>query len=427
MNKKLFQKIVLIVLAILVLFALIAPAIFGQTGQPRQEKLLNGLKVLMWPDTTSDKVSVRLRIHSGSAFDPQGKEGLMQMLADSFFPSEAAREYFTDDLGGSLDITSGYDYIEISASSKPSEYLSMLETIASVVANPPVDKETTTKLKAVQLQSIAKSEADPAYVADHAVIKRMFGTFPYGRSRLGTTESISKIEYADLVDAKSRFLTADNATLAISGNFPRAQARTAVSRYFGAWLKSDKKVPSTFRQPDEPPTDTLILKWPKPDVEIARVAYRGFARGDKELPAALVFFSIVSDRLEAHLREQNTPEAFAQLRYNVLPGIVIIGFSVEGTDYGIGKGKKPATDLVVKAISGPVTEKEFQYVRTKYVEFVAKMDPVLWWLDADTYKIADPQTDARTFANPTITEVRAFGDKVSKLRPVSVFVTSSSN
>src|SRR5688572_21494697 len=222
MNKKLFQKIVLIVLALVILIALVAPAIFGQTGQPRQEKLLNGLKVLMWQDPASDKVSVRLRIHSGSAFDPQGKEGTMQMLADNLFPNEAAREFFTDDLGGSLEITSNYDYIEINASSTSSQYLSMLETIASVIANPPIDKETTAKLKTAMLSRIATSEADPAYVADHAVAKRLFGTFPYGRPRLGTAESVQKIEFADLIDAKQRFLTADNATLAMSGNFPRA-------------------------------------------------------------------------------------------------------------------------------------------------------------------------------------------------------------
>src|SRR4051794_6990253 len=38
---------------------------------PKQEKLLNGLKVLMWSDPSADKVAVKIRVHSGSAFDPQ--------------------------------------------------------------------------------------------------------------------------------------------------------------------------------------------------------------------------------------------------------------------------------------------------------------------------------------------------------------------
>ena len=54
---------------------------------PKQEKLLNGLKVLMWNDPAADKVSVKIRIHSGSAFDPQGKEGVMSCLAENIFPT----------------------------------------------------------------------------------------------------------------------------------------------------------------------------------------------------------------------------------------------------------------------------------------------------------------------------------------------------
>lgn len=60
---------------------------------PRQEKLLNGMNLLVWNDPNAAKVSVKLRIHSGSAFDPQNKEGTMAMLGDILFPSEAAKNF----------------------------------------------------------------------------------------------------------------------------------------------------------------------------------------------------------------------------------------------------------------------------------------------------------------------------------------------
>ena len=87
-NRNLFRK---------VLILLLATAAFWTAGtaqklpEPRQEKLLNGLKLLMWPDAKADKVWVKIRIHSGSAFDPQGKEGVMKLLSDSFFPSETVK------------------------------------------------------------------------------------------------------------------------------------------------------------------------------------------------------------------------------------------------------------------------------------------------------------------------------------------------
>src|SRR5258708_18771519 len=176
---------------------------------PRREKLLNGMKMLMWSDVKADQVSVKMRIHSGSAFDPQGREGVMQMRADNIFPTETTRDFFKEDLGGGLEIVTTYDYIQINASSKPESFLTMLETLSTAVSNPMIDKETTAKLRTALLAKVATMEADPAYVADQAVAKRLFGTFPYGRPVLGTRESLNKIIFPDLVDAKSRFLTTD--------------------------------------------------------------------------------------------------------------------------------------------------------------------------------------------------------------------------
>jgi predicted Zn-dependent peptidase len=77
---------------LLAAFAIFAGVSAGQKP-PRQEKLLNGLKILMWPDPTAKNVSVKIRVHSGSAFDPQGKEGVMYLLARNFFPNKAARDF----------------------------------------------------------------------------------------------------------------------------------------------------------------------------------------------------------------------------------------------------------------------------------------------------------------------------------------------
>ncbi len=105
---------------VLVLFAAtMSLGAFAQrpgSSTPRQERLLNGLKLLMWSDPAATDVKVSIRIHSGSAFDPQGKEGVMQLLADNIFPTAESRTFFVDDLGGGVEVISNYDYIQINAS-----------------------------------------------------------------------------------------------------------------------------------------------------------------------------------------------------------------------------------------------------------------------------------------------------------------------
>ena len=83
-------------ISVLVLFqfALICSAQTPKIAEPRQEKLLNGLKLLIWNAPDAEKVTIKLRIHSGSAFDPQGNEGVMALLGDALFPNEAQREFF---------------------------------------------------------------------------------------------------------------------------------------------------------------------------------------------------------------------------------------------------------------------------------------------------------------------------------------------
>jgi len=222
---------------------------------PRESKLLNGMRLLVWNDKNTDKVTVKIRVHSGSAFDPLGKEGVMQMLSDILFPADSTREFFTDDLNGSFEIVTNYDYIQITTSGDADKFLTILETLAPGVTNPQINKETTENVRAALAARVRELEKNPTYIADRAVAKRLLGNFPYGRPQLGSSESLAKIDFADLLTAKDRFFTADNATVTVSGNVNPDLALRAAKRLFGGWLKSDRKVPSTFAQPEAPPNN----------------------------------------------------------------------------------------------------------------------------------------------------------------------------
>ncbi len=402
----------------MLLAALAVPA-FAQ--QPRKESLLNGLKVLMFPDPSSDKVWVRIRINSGSAFDPQGKEGLMQLMAANFFPTDAAKEYFRDELGGSLAITANYDYIEVDASAKPDSLIPMLETLSTDVANTVIDKDTTAALKSQMKARIKALDADTNYVADQAAAKRLFGTFPYGRPVFGTEESINKIDFGDLIGAKDRFLTADNATMAISGNFQASRALQAVRRYFGGWEKSDKRVPATFRQPEDPPAGLRTVASPVDGQFAIRYALRGTARSAADLPAADIYARILEARLKARVPSNYAAKVFVRGDAYVLPGWMMIGFS--GTKSDLSTAKIEANDLVPKALADPLTEAEFTTARLAAAAEWARRTPEQFWLDVDTYNLT-PQAGDRIFDAVTLAKVRDFAAWVSHQPVATVLVTT---
>jgi predicted Zn-dependent peptidase len=406
------------------LVLLFAAAVFAQpsASQPRRDTLLNGLRVVMWPDSSSQTVEVRIRIHSGAAFDPQGREGVMKLLADNIFPTETAREYFKEDLGGSLEIQTTYDYIEIRATGRADAFLQMMETLASAVANPTIDKETTVRLRTALIESLKKYESQPAYVADAAIAKRLFGSFPYGRPVFGTQSSVAKIEFPDLIDAKQRFLSADNATVSLTGNFDRSLALKAVKRYFGAWLKSDKRTPSTFRQPDAPPAGVESVQSPLFDESGIRYAFRGVARRDKDVGAARIFAFVLADRLKGRAPGEHADDIFVRSEERILPGAFIIGFDIKRGS--AGDRKLAFQDIVTAALAAPVTDAEFTSARQRFADDWHKKDTASFWLDADTYGISSVDNDMKAAESATLADVNAFAEKLRRSPMAAVLVNT---
>jgi len=401
-------------------------AVFAQSdlSAPKQEKLLNGLKVLMWPEAKAEKVVVKLRIHSGAAFDPQGKEGVMQMLSDNLFPNESAREFFKEDLGGDLEVITTYDYVQINASSKPESFMMMLETVATAVLNPVIDKETTAKIRAALLVKVAALEADPAYVADQAVAKRLFGTFPYGRPVHGTSDSLKKIDFPDLLDARNRFWTADNATITLAGNFDKGLAlRGLRSRYFGSWQKADKKVPATFRQPDEPDTKELRIEMAGLNKTYSRWAKFAPPRNEKGYYPTVLFSWI---RLEQRCKDT------ARFQANLLRGWFM---------YQEDKDIKDAASLDETLRAWPVTggpcplgrapslitRSNFDTAKSNLLRSVRNVLSTPsgiadHWLDVDTYKLTSAEGDVRNLAAVSLADVQAVAREFADARAVKVIV-----
>lgn len=392
-------------------------AVFAQTqkiSEPREHKLLNGLKLLTWSNPSMQKTTVKLRVHSGAAFDPQDKMGVMALVADILFPTAQAREFFEEDLEGSLKVSSNYDYIQITATGKTEEILSLLETVASAVANPQITNENLALVKAARLARIAELEKNPAYVADLAAARRLLGNFPYGRSAEGTTESLAKIDRADLLLAKERFLTADNATLAVVTSERPETVHRLVRQLFGGWTKADKKVPATFRQPDAPALEAATFDSPGEKSEM-RFAARGVSRSDRDFVAGQILASV----LESRLQNKRLQGSVAQ-NAHLLPGLFVVGVS--------GKNQPDGKEVFVDAVlSEKISVAEFERAKSRIVSNFNRQasDPALlaeWHLDADTYRLAGVQTEMQWAQNATLADVQRVADKMLKADFVSVFV-----
>ncbi len=393
---------------------------------PRESKLLNGTKLLVWSDAKADKVTVKLRVHSGSAFDPQGKEGVMQLLSDILFPNETFKEFFADDLGGKLEIITNYDFVQINASGNSDKFLTILETLANAVTNPQINKETTEKVRANLIAKVKELEKNPSYVADQAVAKRLLGNFPYGRPQLGSSESLQTIDFADLLLANQKFLTSDNATITISGNVNPDFAFRACKRLFGGWLKSDKKVPPTFAQPEPPSADLQILDSPSEKTSELRFAMRGLARNDKDFFASKILEDILQERIQ--MREGKN--SFVVQNPNILPGLIVFRLS----QWNLGTIKKIGNQIALPEgtnsyqnnfLKEPVKAAEFEKAKNSLNSKSTEVKPPDYWLDAETYKLVSVKDDWQKYQSVALVDVQRVLEKLQKEAVAAVLVVSS--
>ncbi len=413
-------------------FALFAFASFtlaqtAKSSDPRPEKLLNNLKILMWQNASSDKVAVKLRIHSGAAFDTLGKEGTMALLADALFPNETVKEFFREDLNGGLSVESNYDYLQINAAGNADQILTILETVANAVTKPTLDKETTAKVKAARLEKIKELEKNPAYIADLAVAKRLFGDYPYGRSAEGTSESLAKIDFADLLLAKQRFLTADNATLAVSGNIKYDYVFKAVRQLFGGWEKADKKVPATFAQPSVPDAKEVSIEVSNSQYGLRRSALSVAGRNDKDFYATKILTEI--------WRKQFCLNDESSLGKSSYQPFFLRGIYVIETKFPLNKPVElpvntggclfmPYKDG--KSVYPTISQSDFEQAKNKVVAELNQkkqsVEMVDSWLDVDTYKLTSIKDELQKANATSLADIQRVSENLQK-QPFAVVKT----
>lgn len=351
---------------------------------------MNGLRLFLWNRPGDGNVYLKLRIHSGAAFDLAGKAGMMALLSDALFPDPTTREYFTEQLGGRVEVTSDYDAINVTLTGHAAEFERILELLRTALVNIQLTPDIVTKLRDARIKMVRELSVSPASQADSAIAARLFGSYPYGRPERGTLDTLAHIERADLMLARDRFLNPNNATLVVIGSVDEERAMRALKQILGGWRKSDTIVPATFRQPDAPDARTLIIDVPGTDAAEVRLAVRGVAHSDKDYAAATLLALLARDSWLAMQPALGKSAFFVRHESHVQPGLFVMGASVPVAEaantlsnarkvlQSLAKGA-PTQGLLERARSEAIADLNKQIERPESLGDL--------WLDADTFHL----------------------------------------
>jgi zinc protease len=411
---------------ILVFLAGSAPSRAQALPGPERETLLNGLRILYWPQPANAKVMLKLRIHSGGAFDLADKAGMMALMGDALFPDPATREYVTEELEGRLEVTTSLDSLDVTISGKASELERMIDLLRGAFLTTQLGVENVTVLRNARLKLLSEKPATAAEVADAAIATRLFGVFPYARPASGTVESVTRLDRADLLLARERFLNADNASLAIVGGAPKTRMMRALRQLLGPWAKSEKSIPSTFRQPAAPDSRILALDQAGATNAEIRIAVRGLSRADNDTQAANVLAYIVRDRWQAAVSDLSATSTRHET--HVLPGMFVLSGSVPTAS--ASKAVSAAQDVMrALAQSGPSAselERAQTWLQTEISRQTSQSDAAAEaWLDMDTFNSPRPDTIATLVRSVTVSDIQRVAGRLFKDAPVATVVVGN--
>jgi zinc protease len=400
-----------------------ATSLSAQAIQPEREKLLNGLSIIFWPRPGDTNVTLKLRINSGAAFDLAGKAGTMSLLADTLFPDTETREYVNEQLGGKLEVITDYDAINVTISGKASELERMIELLRNAVINPNLGPDAVTKIKQARLKELNSKPPSLTEMADRAIAVRLFGSFPYAQPEAGTSETVSKIERADLMLADDRFLHADNASLVVIGGVEKPRLMRAVRQLLGPWQKGDRIVPATFRQAAAPDARVLVVNQSPANTSEVRLAVRGLSRGDRDSIAAQVLARIARERWQSAIPDLSS--AAVKEDEHALPGMFI--FSARTSQAATAKAVSSAREIMNALAQSGANTTEVERAkaalaaelnsRANQAETIADAA-----LDVDTYKLSSIAQPVNDINRITAADVQRVASRLFKDAAVATVI-----
>lgn len=413
--------------AICSLLIALQPIAAQPNSTPESQELLNGLKVLFWPKPGSPDVLVKLRVHSGSAFDLAGKAGEMALLGDILFPDPETAEFFTEQMGGKLNVTVNYDSITITMMGKADQLNNILDVLRNAILATQLTPEIVGRFRDARLKMIQGISDQAPVIADRAIAARLFGDFPYGRPSSGSAEDLARVGRGDLMLARDRFLNSNNATLVISGGITQARAMRTLKQLFGPWRKTEQVAPSTFSAAKPPDSRTLIVNVAEPKAEV-RLALRGVARSDKDFHAVLLLTRIAQARWQTTNPDLAGKPTFVRSESHVLPGSVVMGANVtpQATAATFASAKKVLEGLVAT----PPTVVELASARQALISEIssqtsrpeAEADA---WLDMYTYRLSEAQDNVSLLQAVTPADLQRVANRLFKDTPIATVVVGN--
>ncbi|MFZ5710367.1 MAG: M16 family metallopeptidase [Pseudomonadota bacterium] len=330
-----------------------------------------GIRAWLVEDRTLPFVALELRFLGGSAVDPPGKRGAVNLMAGLL--EEGAGELDArafaearEALAAGFSFGANDDAVSVSARFLTENRDASVELLRKALVETRFDQDAIDRVRGQVLSSIESDATSPGSIAGRAFDRLAFGDHPYATSSDGTPESVAGLTRGDLVAARDAVLARDRVYVAAVGDIDAATLGALLDRLLGA-LPAEGAAPPG-RAPFLVRGGVTVVDYASPQSTVV-FGQAGIARDDPDFFAAFVLNQILGGsgftaRLMAEVREKRG------LTYGISTALVTMQFadvwqgSFSSSNDKVAETVKVVRDEWARAAAGGVTDAELSAAKT---------------------------------------------------------------
>jgi zinc protease len=229
-------------------------------------RLGNGLRVLLYPDSSTPKVTVNMTVFVGSRHEGYGETGMAHLLEHMLFKGTPTHREIPRELrdrGAEYNGTTWVDrtnyYETLNASDDNLAFAIALE--ADRLVHSLVRREDLASEMTVVRNEFEAGENDPPTVLSQRMFAAAYEWHNYGKVTIGNRSDIERVPIDRLQAFYRKHYQPDNVMLIVAGNFNPEKALALVARDFGPIPRPSRRLEDTYTE--EPAQDgerTVVLR-----------------------------------------------------------------------------------------------------------------------------------------------------------------------
>ena len=211
----------------------------------------NGLRVLLFPDASSPKVTVNITYLVGSRHEGYGETGMAHLLEHMLFKSTPKYPKLWQDMANRGFINNGTTWFDRtnyyeSFTANDDNLKWAIEMEADRMVNSNILREELDTEMTVVRNEFEMGENRPQGTLYQKVFSTAFSWHNYGNSTIGNRSDIENVGIDNLRAFYRTYYQPDNAVLLIAGKFGTSKALALVAENFGKLAKPTRTLPKLW-------------------------------------------------------------------------------------------------------------------------------------------------------------------------------------